>query len=112
MSLTKTIVLPDKYLKDDKNLNYVKENLERSYEYLGKNKVSYETLRDRIITNIDVSDNETLILNNIELYDNNGLKIKINPNTISSEVVTLRIDDKYSEGEFVSRMVSNGYVCK
>ena len=41
-----------------------------------------------------------------------GLQIKINPNTKSSEVVTLKIKDKYTEGEVMTKMKNSGYVCK
>ena len=30
----------------------------------------------------------------------------------SSDVVTLSVGDKYTEGEFITRMKNNGYVCK
>ena len=41
-----------------------------------------------------------------------GLQIKINPNTKGSEVVTLKIKDKYTEGEVMKKMKNSGYVCK
>ena len=40
------------------------------------------------------------------------LQIKINPNTKSSDVVTLSINDKYTEGELMTHLKNNGYVCK
>ena len=33
-------------------------------------------------------------------------------NTKSKDVVTLRIKDKYTEGEFMTHLKNNGYVCK
>ena len=59
-----------------------------------------------------VEDEETIILNNIEFFDNEGLQMRINSNTKSSEVLTLSVDDNYSEGEFMTRLKNNGYHCK
>lgn len=112
MEVVKTIVLPNKYLVDDKYLNEIKFLLEKSYEYLDKDTFKVFIDSNKIIVKIDVSNSETIILNNIEFFDNDGLVIKINPNTKSSEVVTLSILDKYSEGELLTRMKNNGYKCK
>jgi hypothetical protein len=59
-----------------------------------------------------IDDNETLVLNNIEFFENEKLEIKINSNTRSSDVVTLSIGDKYTEGELMTKMKNNSYVCK
>ena len=111
MELTKTIILPEKYLSSDKYLEEIKFALSKAYAYLGKSaKVYIES--NRVIVNVNVEDDQTIILKNIEFFDQDGLTIKINPNTKSSDVVTLSISDKYSEGEFMSRMKNNGYMCK
>lgn len=112
MVLTKTIIFPDRYLEDTKYLEAFKFALEKSYEYLDKDKVKVTTGDNYLTVTIKVKKNETIILNNIEFYDNDGLQIKINPNTKSSEVVTLSINDKYTEGELMTHLKNNGYVCK
>ena len=113
INLTKTIVLPSKYLEDDIHLNSIKFSLKKHYEYLGKEVVSYSIKDDRLVLNILVDEDETLVLNNIEFFENDDtLEMKINSNTRSSDVVTLSIGDKYTEGELISRMKNNGYVCK
>ena len=56
--------------------------------------------------------NETLILNNIEFTNEDDLQIKINANTKAKDVVTLKIKDAYTEGEFMTHMKNNGYSCK
>ena len=61
---------------------------------------------------IVVDDNETLILNNIKFTNVEDLQIKINANTKAKDVVTLKIKDSYTEGEFMTRMRNNGYSCK
>ena len=112
MRLTKIIVFPAKYIKDDKYINDLKYMLSKHYEYLGKNKVSYSVMDDRVIAEIEVSDTEeALVLNNIKFYENKELEIFVNSNTRSSDVVTLRIGDKYSEGQFMTKMKKSGYVC-
>ena len=111
MNLTKTIVLPEKYTKDDTYLNSLKFLLENHYEYLGDD-VNYIIMDDRISVVVDVDDeSDTLIFNNIEFIENEDLEIKINSNTRSSDVVTLSIGDKYTEGELMIRMKNNGYSC-
>ena len=52
-----------------------------------------------------------LVLNNLKFFDTGELEIFINSNTRSSEVITLRVGDKYSEGQFMTRMKGSGYVC-
>ena len=112
MVLIKKIILPDKYLKNEIYLEDVRTSIDNSYKYLDKDIVKVSKGTNYVIVEIEVEDNETLILNNISFTDKDGLKIKINPNTKSSEVVTLKIDDKYTEGELMTRMKNNGYICK
>ena len=112
MILTKKIILPDKYLKSDKYLEEIRMAIDKSYNYLGDEVVKVSKGTNYVIVEIEVEDDETLILNNISFTDKDGLNIKINPNTKSSEVVTLKIDDKYTEGELMTRMKNNGYICK
>ena len=112
MTSSKTIILPDKYLSDDKYLEAVKFAIKKSYEYLDDTDVKVTSGDNYILVTINASNKETLILNNIEFYENNGLQIKINPNTKSSDVVTLSIKDKYTEGELMTHMKNNGYTCK
>lgn len=111
MILVKTIVLPDKYLKDKKYLDNIVETLEKSYAYLDKEKVTITKSDDRVVARVVVDKNETLILNNIKFSSKNDLVMSVNPNTKSSEVLTLRINDFYSEGEFKTRMNNKGYSC-
>ena len=106
MTLTKTIIFPDKYLEE------FKFALEKSYAYLDKDTVKITTGDNYLTVTVKAKNNETIILNNIEFYDNDGLQIKINPNTKSSDVVTLSINDKYTEGELMTHLKNNGYVCK
>ena len=110
MELTKTIVLPEKY-QNDSTINYIKEALDKAYDYLN-NKKKIIVSDDNIIVKIIVDKDETIILNNIEFFENTNLQIKINTNTKSKDVVTLRIKDKYTEGEFMTHLKNNGYVCK
>lgn len=112
MILTKTIILPDKYLNDGESLDMIVESLKKSYRYLGEEKVVITKGDDRVIVRVVVQDDETIILNNIKFFDKNGLVMEINPNTKSSDVITLKVDDNYSEGELKTRMKNSGYSCK
>lgn len=111
MRLSKTIVLPDKYLKDDHYLNGIKNALENTLEYLGDS-VKYTVGEDRIVVTIEVSKDEILLLDNIDFINSDDLQIKINSNTKSSEVITLSVGDHYTDGELMTRLKNNGYNCK
>lgn len=112
MDLTKTIILPETYLNEEDNyLNSMRFVLKESYAYLPKKSVTINQESDRIIAHIAVDDDETLILNNIEFTNNDKLELKINANTKAKDVVTLKINDSYSEGEFMTHMKNNGYSC-
>lgn len=111
LKLKRTIILPDKYLSNDKYLDYIQYTLAKSYSYLGKNKVSISKVNDRIIVYMDLSDNETIILNNITFTFNDDLNIDINSNTKSSDVVTLTVNDNYTQGELITHMKNNGFKC-
>ena len=111
MKVTKTIILPDEYAKK-KYVDSIKYSLENSLKYLGSKKVKYEVFNNKVVARITIDKDETVILNNIEFIDNDGLQIKINSNTKSSEVVTLKIGENYTQGQFMTRLKNNGYVCK
>ena len=112
MVLVKTIKLPEEYLEDDSYLNSVLYTLESSYAYLGEGKVTMTKSSNKVSARVEIEDNETIILNNIEFLDSGELQMKINSNTKSSEVVTLKIKDNYTEGELMTRLRNNGYSCR
>lgn len=108
----KRIILPDKFSKDENNFNLIKNTLKYTLDYLG-NGVTYSFDENSVIANIQVNHNEIVLLDNIELFDNNGeLRIKIDPNTKSSDVVTLKVGDNYTDGELKKKFKNNGYSCK
>lgn len=111
MEVTKTIVLPEKYTKDDSYLNSIKFTLDKTLSYLGKN-VKYVISSDRIVVKISVDKDEIILLNNIDFIVNEDLEIKINSNIKSSDVVTLAVGDNYTAGELMKRLKNNGYSCK
>lgn len=112
MVLVKTIKLPEEYLKDDTYINGVMFTLENSYAYLNKHNVSVNKTKNSVTARVEIEDNEVIILNNIEFIDNGDLQMKINSNTKSSDVVTLKIKDNYTEGELMARLRNNGYSCR
>ncbi len=111
ITLTKIIVLPPKYLKDDHYLTAIKNALDNTLEYLG-DKVKYTIGTDRVTVTIEVNKNEILLLDNINFVTNDDLEIIINSNTKSSEVITLSVGDHYTDGELMTRFKNNGYNCK
>ena len=108
LNVTKTILLPEKYIKDENYIEDIKNNLDRTLSYLGEN-VSYSFLDDRIVVEISVNKNEVVLLKNIS-FENK--KIVINSNTKSSDVVTLAVGDDYTDGEFMKILKGYGYSCK
>ncbi len=111
MDLTKTLTFDEKYLEKESTLNSIEYVLKTSYDYLPKSTVEITKSSDKIIAHVTVDDDETIILNNIEFENANDLQIKINANTKAEDVVTLSINDKYTEGEFMTHMKNNGYTC-
>lgn len=69
-------------------------------------------MKNSVSVRVEIDKDETIILNNIEFVDNGELQMRINSNTKSSEVVTLKIKDNYTEGELMTRMRNNGYSCR
>ena len=112
MILTKTVILPEEYLVDDSQLDSIMFGLEKTYQYLGEDKVSVVKGKDRVTVKVEIEDDETIILNNIEFFYNDELEMKVITNTKSSEVITLKIRDSYTEGELMTRLKNNGYSCK
>ena len=107
----KTIILPEKYLKDDTYLNSIKYSLEETLEYLD-DKAKITVGEDRVVVKINVTKNEVVLLNNISFNVNEDLQIEVDSNTKSSNVVTLSVGDNYTDGEFMKRLKNNGYTCK
>ena len=108
LELYKVIKLPDEYIDEIDSIMF---DLGKSYAYLN-NDVSINNNGNKIVVSIIIDDDETIILNNIKFGYNDNLQIYINSNTKSSDVVTLNIGDKYTEGELMKRLKNNGYSCK
>ena len=87
------------------------KTLKHAYDYLPKGTKKITQEADRLIAHITIEDNETIILDNMDVVSDNGLNLKINANTKAEDVVTLKIKDKYTEGEFMTHMKKNGYTC-
>ena len=110
-TITKTIILPEKYTKNDTYLNSIKSSLDITLEYLG-NKAKITVEENRVIVKIKVKKDEVVLLNNINFNVNDDLQIEVDSNTKSSNVVTLSVGDNYTDGEFMKRLKNNGYTCK
>ena len=78
MTLSKTIILPDKYLSDDKYLEAFKFAIKKSYEYLDDTDVKVTSGDNYILVTINASSKETLILNNLDLLTYIRFKVLIN----------------------------------
>lgn len=96
-------------LNDTKHINSVKKSLKVAYKYLGKDaKISIDD--NKIIIKVVVDDNETILLNNITFNGENSLEVE--NNTKSSSVVSLKVNENYTEGELITRLRNNGYSCR
>lgn len=111
MVVYKNINLPDKYLNNGESESVI-FLLDKAYDYLDDDSILISKSRNKITLKIDVSNDETIILGNIDFFDNGGLQLKVNSNTKSSDVLTLKVGDNYTEGEFMTRLKNNGYSCK
>ena len=112
LSVMKKITLPDKYNRKEQNLVGIKNSLEYTVEYL-EDHSSCVITGNNVVNNIEVSDNELVLLDNISFADNNGeLIIHIDTNTKSSNVIALQVGDNYTSGEFMMYLKNKGYACK
>ena len=109
MTLTKKIVLDDKYA-DSTHINAIVSALEKTLEYLDD--VKYSTSSNSVTVSINTTGKDILLLKNIEFISNNDLEIKVNSNIKSSDVIALKVGDNYTESELMTRMKNNGYSCK
>ena len=109
--LVKKIILPKKYLDNESYQNSVKYSLENTLEYLGKS-VKYEITSTGVIATIDISKDELVLLDNIDFSSNGDLGMNINTNTMSGDVITLKIKDKYTPGELMKKLKNNRYSCR
>lgn len=110
MEITKTIYLSEKY-RDEESISQIMDSLKRTLDYLGE-KVKYTTSDDKIVVTINVNKNEIILLDNIDFSLKNNSFIDVNSNTKSSDVITLKVGDSYTDGEFMQKMKSKGYSCK
>ncbi len=111
MNVSKTIVLPDN-MANEANVNSIKSTISDSLSYLGHDNYTITTGVNKVVVDIDLGNNKTIILNNITFVEGKNLVMKINPNTKSSDVITLTVGDNYTEGEFMTHLKNNGYTCK
>ena len=111
IQLVKKIILPKKYLDNESYQNSVKYSLENTLEYLGKS-VKYEITLTGVIATIDISKDELVLLDNIDFSSNGDLGMNINTNTMSGDVITLKIKDKYTPGELMKKLKNNRYSCR
>ena len=113
LNVTKVITLPEKYANDSEKILLIKNSLERTLEYLGDD-VTYKYNDSNVVIKANLKNNNQLILlDNISFIDNDGnIEVKINSNTKSNDVIALSIGDSYTEGELMTRLKNNGYLCK
>ncbi len=101
--LVKRITLPERFLRDDTYKNSVKYSLENTLDYLGK-KVKYTTTTDSVVVTIDISKDELVLLDNIDFDGDDDLGIEIDTSTVSGDVITLKVGDKYTTGELMKKL--------
>ena len=60
-----------------------------------------------------ISNGRALIFtDNIDFSSNGDLGMNINTNTMSGDVITLKIKDKYTPGELMKKLKNNRYSCR
>ena len=110
LNITKKIILPKKY-DTSSNKNAIIYSLNSAFEYLGDD-VTIREEDNTIIVNIKTDSKIPVILDNISFNYTDSLAININTNTKSSDVFTISVGDKYSEGELMVSLKNYGYNCK
>ena len=110
LNITKTITLPKKY-NTEANRNTIIYSLNDAFEYL-EDDFSIREDDNKIIVKIETTSKKPVILDNISFSYTDSLALKINTNTKSSDVFTISVGDKYSEGELMVSLKNYGYSCK
>jgi len=110
LKVTKTITLPPKY-DTEANRNSIIYSLNNAFEYLGDD-CSIKEDDNKIIVKIETDSKVPIILDNISFSYTDSLALNINTNTKSSDVFTISVGDKYSEGELMVSLKNFGYSCK
>ena len=112
INYNKTITLTGKY----QNVGFsksLKSSFDKAYNYLGD---AYSIKIDNNVVSVDIKLDKKvpIILDNIEVYYNEGegMVTKIQTNTKAPGVTTLSVGDKYSEGQFMTKLKNKGYSCK
>ena len=112
LNVEKRISVPENYSRREKTLWAIKSSLDFTLEYLGGQSASIVS-DNYVVSNIEISNNELILLDNISFVDNNGeFGIQINTNTKSSEVIALKVGDSYTDGELKTHLKNHGYSCK
>ena len=96
MNVVKNILFREDLSREE--MDRIVEAIHRTHNYLGK-KVKYTFGEDKIVIKINVSSNEVILFDYIRFNDKKPIEISINTNTKSSEVLSLKVGDSYSEGE-------------
>ena len=108
--ITKTIILPPKY-RNKANFEAIEFSLKKAFDYLG-NSYKINIYDYRVVLTINLKKEKPVILDNISFADSNGgLSIIVKTNTKDSEIITLSVNDEYSEGELMTTLKNRGYSC-
>ncbi len=111
LHVVKKVSLPSNYPKMEESLTAIKNSFHYTVEYLG-DKASCTLSNHSVVTDIEVSQDELVLLDNVSFEDNLGeIGIHINTNTKSSEVIALQVGDTYTNGEFMKALKNKGYSC-
>lgn len=112
LAVEKRVFVPDKYVKKEETLVAIKNSMDYTLEYLD-DKATCVVTDNYVVANIEISNNELILLDNISFLDNNGeIGVSINTNTKSSEVIALKVGDNYTDGELKTYLKNHGYSCK
>ena len=109
MNIVKNISFMEKLSREE--MDQIIEVIHCTHNYLGK-KVKYTFGEDKIVIKINVSSNEVVLLDNIRFSEKKPVEIVVNTNTKSSDVLSLKVGDSYSEGEYMKRLKNRGYRCQ
>jgi hypothetical protein len=112
LNVVKKVTVPSKHAKQQEALIGIRNSLDYTIEYLG-DKASCVIVDNHVIANIDVSNDELVLLDNISFVDNNGeIGVTIDTNTKSSNNIALKVGDSYTDGELKMYLKNHGYSCK
>lgn len=112
LEIKKTVFFDENYQHSDKSLEEYKNIFEEYTEYLGSQSNVFVD-NNKVVNYIELKNNQLVLLDNVSFYDDKGyIRMNVDPNTKSNNVIKISVGDNYTDGELMQYFRGKGYSCK